>query len=171
MMPGMMIACPSRGVYQPALLACDVGKYKPGEIEWETEWDPAARSFLLLLDALNCDLDEIRAGVEMVQDCKEMGWGNVNMEVEKRSADLYQDAYPAKFKKIVLVDTGFIVGAIIKVSARECVRSRAERMPKGMPMNNWRANGEVQESAREGQGLNRSFCMNREQTARANSAV
>ncbi|GMI01038.1 hypothetical protein TrLO_g481 [Triparma laevis f. longispina] len=113
--PGMMQPC-FQSPGSPITLASDVTKYIPGNVDWNNKtWKTLVNDFMLLLDANNCDLEEARKGTVFVQDLKGVGWKNFSAEVEKRATCLYQDNYPAKFKKFYMVDAGIIMNAILGI--------------------------------------------------------
>lgn len=93
--PGLVQPCwPLAG--RRSVLFVDPAVYDASGISWPAQWPAAARSFLLLLDALSCDLDEARAGCEVVYDCKGLSVAQVSPWVLRGVADLYQNAYPGK---------------------------------------------------------------------------
>eukprot|EP00040_Diaphanoeca_grandis_P017091 m.88685 g.88685 ORF g.88685 m.88685 type:complete len:275 (-) comp26224_c1_seq1:72-896(-) len=71
---------------------------------------------LLIMDAMNADLDDIRKGSVWVSSCKGAGMKNYNGDLEKKQADVYQDSYPAKFHSFTIVDGGWFINVILKLA-------------------------------------------------------
>jgi hypothetical protein len=47
--------------------------------------------------------------------CAGIGWKNFSEEAERKMAKLYQDAYPIKFKNMVMLDSPLLIWAMMKV--------------------------------------------------------
>jgi hypothetical protein len=81
-----------------------------------------------MLEALNSDFDEIRSGCVMATQCAGIGWHNINMELEKRCAPLYQDAFPCKFKSMPMVNPGTLMSMILKLMKLFLKKKLAQRI-------------------------------------------
>ena len=56
--------------------------------------------FYLWLEACQPDLESVRKGMAIVCECEGLGWKNFSLDLEKRAAKLYQDAYPIRIKEM-----------------------------------------------------------------------
>eukprot|EP00286_Rhodomonas_abbreviata_P019147 CAMPEP_0181311258 /NCGR_PEP_ID=MMETSP1101-20121128/13037_1 /TAXON_ID=46948 /ORGANISM="Rhodomonas abbreviata, Strain Caron Lab Isolate" /LENGTH=280 /DNA_ID=CAMNT_0023417969 /DNA_START=30 /DNA_END=872 /DNA_ORIENTATION=- len=110
------------------MLAVDVTLYRPAELKGDEEYRQLFQEFLLMLDACNADLDDVRNGTMFINQAKGMGWHNFSLELEKRAAVLYQDAYPVRFHSFPIVDAGSIISAILKLCKVFLSKKLAERM-------------------------------------------
>jgi len=110
--PGMMLGAgtDSDGAQ---IFCCDMLEYLPAQLEGQEEIKMMIHDFLLMMEAMNADLDDVRKGVVFVTDAGGIGWNNINMELEKKCAPLYQDAFPCKFKSLPMVNPGRIMTAIL----------------------------------------------------------
>ena len=109
----MMFLTPNKDGH-PTVWA-DVQPYEPSLLTDEL-YTPLFQEFLLLLDAMTCDLDEVRAGSIYGGKLDGMGIKHVSMELEKRSANLYQDCYPIRFHSWPCVGANRIFRVFIKLA-------------------------------------------------------
>ncbi len=77
---------------------CEYKAFDPTKLKGAEEWRTMMGAFYYLFQAMQADVESIRNGVVFAADCDKMGWKNFSFEVEKRAAELYQDAYPIRMK-------------------------------------------------------------------------
>ncbi|GMH60250.1 hypothetical protein TL16_g03009 [Triparma laevis f. inornata] len=113
--PGLYGPC-YQAAGQPVTMWSESKKYIPGNIDWNDDtWKSFVHDFILFLDACNCDLEEARTGMVCIQGLKGVGWKNFSAEIEKRATCLYENNYPAKFKRFYIIDAGIITNAILGI--------------------------------------------------------
>ncbi len=83
--------------------------FYPSQLRGEKEWRDMMGAFYYLFNAFNAEVADIRAGMVLICDCSGMGWNNFSLEVEKRCAAFYQDAYPVRMKHCYMIDAPIIV--------------------------------------------------------------
>ena len=110
--PSMMTFTPNKDGH-PALWS-DIKPYEPSLITEEL-YLPLFQEFLLIMDAMTCDLDEVRAGCIFGGQVGGMGLRHVNMELEKRGANLYQESYPIRFYSWPVVGANRLFRVVIKL--------------------------------------------------------
>jgi hypothetical protein len=81
----------------------------------DTDWLPLAHNFLLLQDALGCDLDEVRKGSMVLMNNRGTGWENFRVDFEEKWALLDTECYPKKPTHHVMVDNPQAIDSIFKV--------------------------------------------------------
>lgn len=87
-----------------------------GKIPVDDENIAAMMSFMVhLLEAVSPDITAVRNGLVSVSLCEGVGWGNFNMEMERRGAEVYQDSYPIRMKGLYMLDPPFIINAIMDI--------------------------------------------------------
>mmetsp|Transcript_60128 Transcript_60128/g.137427 ORF Transcript_60128/g.137427 Transcript_60128/m.137427 type:complete len:261 (-) Transcript_60128:108-890(-) len=95
------------------------------------------KATLLMYDGLTPNIEECRKGCVFAMEAKGFGWHNFSMELEKKSAILYQDGYPIKIKAMILIDPPMIISAIIqvcKVFLKKKIRDRMKNIKsKALP--------------------------------------
>jgi len=67
------------------------------------EWRSCMLGLYFLMEAMNPDVASTREGIAVLADCEGLGWKNFSLEIEKRAAKLYQDAYPVRVKEITMI--------------------------------------------------------------------
>lgn len=92
-----------------AVQFCEYKNFDPKALKGEKEWRDMMGSFYYMFQAMNAYPDAIRKGIVFACLCKGMGWKNFSLEVEKRAAEFYQDAYPVRMKHIYLIEAPMIV--------------------------------------------------------------
>lgn len=65
-----------------------------------------------MFNVLNADVESMRKGMQFVSDC---GWKNFSLKAQKKNAEIFQDAYPIRINKMVLLDTPFVMEAMLKL--------------------------------------------------------
>jgi hypothetical protein len=50
-----------------------------------------------------------------MQQCQMLGWHNFSLKMEEKAACIYQDCYPIKIKGMVLVNSPWIVNAMVRL--------------------------------------------------------
>ena len=103
--PGMILAA-GRDADGCQIIAMDMLAYLPKDLEGDEEIAHLFWEFLVLMEAMNADFDDVRKGCVFLMEAGGAGWHNINMEIEKRAAPLYQDAFPCKFKSMPTVNPG-----------------------------------------------------------------
>ena len=88
--PGCWLASGNDALGRPAM-GSDIANYVPSFSTAE-DWSLLMRVCIDMMDAMTCDLDDVRAGCIFTAQCKNMGWKNYNQEAEEKMAALYQDA-------------------------------------------------------------------------------
>lgn len=83
--------------------------FHPKMLKTEDDWRLIMVLFFYLFNATQADLSAVRNGMRFAADCKGMGWKNFSLEIEKRFADFYQDAYPIRMKESAMLDAPVIV--------------------------------------------------------------
>lgn len=84
----------------------------PSEFE---NFDILMKAFLLLLHSMTEDLDICRTGITFVADCKNFGWDNFSLEMEKLFINLIQEAYPMRLKAMFMVDAPILIKLVMKI--------------------------------------------------------
>ncbi len=83
-----------------------------------------------ILSSMTSNLEDIRRGATFLLDMKNMGWGNFSSEMEKRMAQLYQDNYPIKLKKILFIDPPWIISMIMGIASLFIKQKLRDRIVK-----------------------------------------
>lgn len=93
-----------------------------GKVAGDEEGAAVFMSFVVhLLEACSSDLAAVRNGLVSVSLCHGVGWGNFNVEVERRGAEIYQDSFPIRMKAQYMLDPPFIMDAMMNiVKVRTC---------------------------------------------------
>ncbi len=112
--PGLLHAAQADSVGR-SRVGFDYGKFDPTKVYEAKDWKQMVRLMTTLMDSLSADFDDIRTGSVFLLDVSELGWANFSADVERKMAGLYQDAYPIKIKRMVLLDSPFIIWAVLKV--------------------------------------------------------
>jgi hypothetical protein len=84
--------------------------------------------YMLSLESMNTDFDEIRAGCVMLMRCEGFGWKNFDLELEKRMAPLYQDAYPCTIRSLPIVNPSTFISVCLKLCRLFLKKELAERI-------------------------------------------
>jgi hypothetical protein len=74
------------------------------------------------------DLDEIRAGTVIIQQCRNLSMGCVSLELERHHVFLLQDGYPVKLKAVCLVDTPFLINVVLRMFRVFLSKKMSERI-------------------------------------------
>lgn len=109
--PGMMtgIGIDTKG----RLVSCfDYKKFMPKKVKTEEDWKIFMGAFFYMFQALQPNVAAIRDGTVWICDCKGMGWDNFSLEIEKRGAEFYSDAYPMRIKELAMIDAPKIINAM-----------------------------------------------------------
>lgn len=61
-------------------------------------------------------LDYFRNGVEMIQDLDGYGWKHFDVEFQKKMSTVWQDTFPMRVKKIIVLNPPTIFNAIVKIA-------------------------------------------------------
>ena len=56
--------------------------FDPQQFTGPEDWNMLVQSFMLLLDAMMCDIESCRRGSAWFADCEGMGWRNFSAEME-----------------------------------------------------------------------------------------
>ena len=124
--PGCWLASGNDAMGRPAM-GSDIENYVPSFSTAE-DWSLLMRVCIDMMDAMTCDLDDVRAGCIFTAQCKNMGWKNYNQEAEEKMAALYQDAYPIKFKAMAMVDAPLMIWAMMKLVSLFIKKKLRDRM-------------------------------------------
>ncbi|CAB9516304.1 tocopherol transfer protein-like [Seminavis robusta] len=81
----------------------DYSAFLPVNIATPEDWKTCVASFYYLLDACHPDITAMRNGLVMLTEAQGLGWKNFSLEMEKRAAHLYQDAYPVRYQAMIML--------------------------------------------------------------------
>mmetsp|Transcript_17958 Transcript_17958/g.40311 ORF Transcript_17958/g.40311 Transcript_17958/m.40311 type:complete len:274 (+) Transcript_17958:47-868(+) len=84
-------------------------------LKTDEDWRFIMRALSDNMRAMTPTLRDVRNGACIVSWMKGYGWRNVNPSVERKLASIYQDSYPVKMKRIVVIDPPLIFRAVMKV--------------------------------------------------------
>lgn len=90
----------------------DFAAFLPANYQKPEDWQMCFAAFHYMLDAMQPDFSAIRAGIIVVSDAENLGWKNFSLEMEKHAAHLYQDAYPLRITKMIMLHTPTIFKAM-----------------------------------------------------------
>ena len=81
----------------------DYATFLPANYKAKEDWKTCFAAFYYMLDAMQPDMDSIRAGIIILCEAQGIGWKNFSLEMEKHGAHLYQNAYPIRFHKMIML--------------------------------------------------------------------
>jgi len=96
-------------------IAMHYAEFVPSVIRTKEDWCLMVKFFVTLMDAATCTLEHMRKGVNFVSNCNGFGWKNFSLDMERKMADVYQDAYPMKIKSMIVVDLPWFMTAMVKL--------------------------------------------------------
>jgi hypothetical protein len=111
-MPGFVSASRNDNAGHP-VICCDYSQFLPDNIDSERDWGLMFYLLIMWMNALQTNFDEMRSGSVWLFQCENMGWKNFCLEMEKKGAEIVQDAYPIKFKSCIMLNGGFMINTII----------------------------------------------------------
>lgn len=68
-------------------------------------WKVAFNAYYYLFEAMNSDFAAIREGCVVIVETRGLGWKNFSMEMNRRAAELYKEAYPLRIKEMSLLNS------------------------------------------------------------------
>ena len=94
------------GTYLPALpqhgkscIVNDFHTYRPADLA-DDEFGLLVTDHLVMCEACNHDLEQIRTGSVFLTHCSELGWGNFSVDLQKRWNALHDNCYPVWFGRV-----------------------------------------------------------------------
>lgn len=86
--------------------------FLPANFTQPEDWKNCFAAFYYLFDAMQPDLEAVRAGIVIVCEAEGLGWKNFSLEMEKHAAHLYQDAYPIRIQKMIMLHSPTVFKAM-----------------------------------------------------------
>lgn len=104
------VSCTDDGIPQAASskLTCNAKNYFPNKVS-DDFWVKMPRATYYMLNAMNADVDAIRAGYVSVSDCGDMGWANFSLKAQQMQSEIFNDAYPIRIGLMHLLDPPIMV--------------------------------------------------------------
>lgn len=91
------------------VVTMDYKCFEPAKFESPEDWKVLFAGFYYMMEASQPDISSIREGTAMICESKGIAWKNFSLEIEKRGAALYQDAYPVRIKEISILNAPAIM--------------------------------------------------------------
>jgi hypothetical protein len=91
------------------VVTVDYKCFEPKKFESPEDWKVLFAGFYYMLEATQPDISSIREGMVMICESKGIAWKNFSLEIEKRGAALYQDAYPVRIKEMSVLNAPLIM--------------------------------------------------------------
>eukprot|EP01084_Bolivina_argentea_P143718 252309_1 len=108
-----------------AILAIKYSLWFPANYEGT---DVIMRCFINMLNIFTEQLDYARNGVLFIADCKDMGWCNFNLEMEKIFSQLLQEGYPMRVAGMYMLDAPLLLNIMMKICKPFLSKKMQERM-------------------------------------------
>jgi hypothetical protein len=112
------------------VVTVDYKCFEPQKFESPEDWKVLFAGFYYMLEATQPDITSVRAGMTMICESKGIAWKNFSMEIEKRGAALYQDAYPVRIKEMSILNAP----AIMRVMYLACQPFLGKRIKEVLHM-------------------------------------
>jgi hypothetical protein len=91
------------------IVTMDYKCFEPKKFESPDDWKVLFAGFYYMLEATQPDISSIREGMAMICEAKGIAWKNFSLEIEKRGAALYEDAYPVRIKELSVLNAPAIM--------------------------------------------------------------
>ena len=90
--------------------------------------DVIMRCFILILNLFTENLDISRNGMIFIADCKDIGWANFDINMEKIFTKLIQDSYPLRVGAMYMLDAPFLLNVLMKICKPFLSKKMQERI-------------------------------------------
>ena len=90
--------------------------------------DVIMKCFILILNLFTENLDFSRNGVIFIADCRNIGWSNFYVNMEKIFTKLMQDSYPLRVGAMYMLDAPFLLNVLLKICKPFLSKKMKERI-------------------------------------------
>lgn len=105
----------------------DSGRFDPKSLD-PKKFHLLIKLFFMYMDLLTSTISLTRNGTVFISDMSNFGWKNFDQTLEKKFSGLYQDCYPIKFARMLMVNPPWYMSAILAIMKLFLKKKIADRM-------------------------------------------